>query len=343
MYELLVDIYTSLYFRSALARESILNSLSLQVKDYENNDIDNFLYDIKNDELLSVNLSESNKDTINTNMVKTSEYFSNIIKEAYCPLIKSLWAYQHRREIYVYPFDIMQFNDNQELISSMANYIKEQGTLNLTSEFFDCVVYISNSYYALKQINSIMITSTNAYDSAANYQLIDYLQVIIESYYKETNNVLIMDYNLLEKAITIIVNIENSLNLPKVFWLYYSNGHMMPTSNIKWLIKNVINKNFNRFIFSWSWKIRSLFVKLVLYTIYDRLKYVNGKYLNLDMLNKLMNKSEIDIDSPYKEQGIKEFNNLYDEYIQWKSAKQNNELIDYPMIFLPLARNDDLA
>ena len=66
----------------------------------------------------------------------------------------------------------MQFNDNQELISSMANYIKEQGTLNLTSEFFDCVVYISNSYYALKQINSIMITSTNAYDSAANYQLI---------------------------------------------------------------------------------------------------------------------------------------------------------------------------
>ena len=61
------------------------------------------------------------------------------------------------------------------------------------------------------------------------------------------------------------------------------------------------------------------------------------------MLNKLMNKSEINIDSPYKEQGIKEFNALYDEYIQWKSAKQNNEFIDYPMIFLPLARNDDLA
>ena len=75
MYELLVDIYTSLYFRSALARESILNSLSLQVKDYENNDIDNFLYDIKNDDLLRVNLSESKKDIINTNMVKNSEYF----------------------------------------------------------------------------------------------------------------------------------------------------------------------------------------------------------------------------------------------------------------------------
>ena len=343
MYEWLVDIYTSMYFRSAMARESILNSMSSQVKDYENNDIDNFLYDIKNDNLLSVNLLDSNKDTINTNMVKTSEYFSNIIKEAYCPLIKNIWLYQHKQNIYVYPFDIMQFSDNQELISTMANHIKEQGTLNLTSEFFDSVVYISSSYYALKQINSIMITSTNAYDSAANYQLIDYLQYIIESYYKETNNILIMDYNLLEKAITIIVSIENSLNLPKVFWLYYSNGHMMPTSNIKWLIKNVINKNFNRFMFSWSWKIRSLFVKLVLYTIYDRLQYINGKYLNLDMLNKLMNKSEINIDSPYKEQGIKEFNALYDEYIQWKSAKQNNEFIDYPMIFLPLARNDDLA
>lgn len=343
MYEWLVDIYTSLYFKSSLARESILNSMSSQVKDYENNNIDYFLYDIKNDNLLNIYLLDSTKDTINTNMVKTSEYFSNIIKEAYCPLIKSIWLYQYKQNIYVYPFDIMQFNDNQELISTMANHVKEQGTLNLTTEFFDSVVYISSSYYALKQINSIMITSTNAYDSAANYQLIDYLQYIIESYYKETNNVLIMDYNLLEKAITIIVNIENSLNLPKVFWLYYSNGHMMPTSNIKWLIKNVINKNFNRFMFSWSWKIRSLFVKLVLYTIYDRLQYINGKYLNLDMLKKLMSKSDINIDSPYKEQGIKEFNNLYDEYIQWKSAKQNNELIDYPMIFLPLARNDDLA
>ena len=109
-----------------------------------------------------------------------------------------------------------------------------------------------------------MITSTNAYDSAASYLLIDYLQYIIDAYYKETNNFLIMDYNLIEKAITIIVNIENSLNLPKVFWLYYCDGHLMPTSNIKWLIKNVINKNFSRYIFSWSWKIRSLFVKLVL-------------------------------------------------------------------------------
>ena len=343
MHEPLVDIYTSLYFKSAMARESLLNSISSQVKDYENNAIDHFLYDIKSDDLLSVHLSDSNKDTINTNMVKTSEYFSNIIKEAYCPLIKSIWSYQHKKNIYKYPFDIMQFNDNQELITTMANYIKEKGTLNLTPEFFDCVVYISGSFFALKQINSIMITLTNAYESAANYQLIDYLQFIIDSYYKETNNVLIMDYTLIEKAITIIVNIENSLNLPKVFWLYYSTGHMMPTSNIKWLIKNVINKNFNKFIFSWSWKIRSLFVKLVLYTIYDRLKYVNGKYLKLDMLNKLMNKSDIDIDSIYKEQGIKEFNSLYDEYIQWKSAKQNNEFIDYPMIFLPLAKNDDLA
>ena len=343
MYENLVDIYTSLYFRNAMVRESLLNSISLQVKDYENNAIDYFLYDIKNDELLNVYLSDSNKDTLNTNMIKTSQYFSNIVKEAYIPLIKNIWNYQYKQKIYAYPFDIMVFNDNQEIISTMANYIKEQGTINLPNEFFDSISYISSSYFALKRINSIMITSTNAYDSAACYLLIDYLQYIIDAYYKETNNFLIMDYNLIEKAITIIVNIENSLNLPKVFWLYYCDGHMMPTSNIKWLIKNVINKNFSRYIFSWSWKIRSLFVKLVLYTIYDRLKYVNGKYLNLDLLKKLMDKSDINVDTNYKEQGIKEFNALYEEYIQWKSAKQNNEFIDYPMVFLPLARNDDIA
>ena len=55
-----------------------------------------------------------------------------------------------------------------------------------------------------------------------------------------------------------------------------------------------------------------------------------------------MNKDDIEIDSPYKEQGIKEFNTLYEEYIQWKSAKQNNDNIDYPIIFLPLAKQDDL-
>ena len=343
MYENLVDIYTSLYFRNAMVSESLLNSLSLQVKDYENNSIDYFLYDIKNDELLNVFLSESNKDSINTNMVKTSNYFSNIVKEAYIPIIRNIWNYQYKQKLNLYPFDIMQFNDNQDIVSTMANFIKEQGTINLSNDFFETVLYIANSYFALKRINSIMITSTNAYDPGANYSLIEYLQTIIDGYYKETKYYLIMDYTLIEKAITIIVNIENSLNLPKVFWLYYSVGHMMPPSNIKWLIKNIINKNFTKYIFSWSWKIRSLFVKLVLYTIYDRLKYVNGKYLNLELLKKLMDKSDIDIDTIYKEQGIKEFNALYDEYIQWKSAKQNNEFIDYPMIFLPLAKNDDLA
>lgn len=342
MYEPLVDIYTSLYFRNAMTREALLNSLSLQVKDYEYNLIDEFLYDIKYDNNLSLYLTESIKDTLNTNMVKTSEYFSNIVQEAYCLLIKNIWSYQKRQKIYFFPFDIMQFNDNQELVSTMANYVKEKGILNLTTDFFDSVNYISSSYLALKRINSIMITSTNAYDSASIYQLFEYLQYIIELYYKETQIILIMDYNLIEKAISIIVNIENSLNLPKVLWLYYCNGHMMPTSNIKWLIKNVINTNFVNFTFSWSWKIRSLFIKLVLYTIYDRLKYVNGKYLDIKMLKQLMDKKDVEIDSLYKEQGIKDFNNIYDEYEKWKSISESNGYTDYPIIFLPLAKNDNI-
>ena len=75
MYEALVDIYTLLYFRNAMTREALLNSLSLQVKDYESNIINEFLYDIKYDDSLSLYLLESTKDTLNTNMVKTSEYF----------------------------------------------------------------------------------------------------------------------------------------------------------------------------------------------------------------------------------------------------------------------------
>ena len=342
MYEPLVDIYISLYFRNAMAREALLNSLSFQVKDYEPNIINEFLYDVKYDDSLSLYLSELTKDSLNTNMVKTSEYFSNIVQEAYCLLIKNIWAFQYRQKIYYFPFDIMQFNDNQELVSSMANYVSKKGLLNLTTDFFDSVNYISSSYSALKRINSIMITSTNAYDSASIYQLLEYLQYIIESYYKDTQNILIMDYNLVEKAVNIIVTIENSLNLPKVLWLYYCNAHMIPASNIKWLIKNVINSNFENFTFSWSWKIRSLFIKLVLYTIYDRLKYLNGKYLDLSMLKELINKKDVEVDTPYKEQGIKDFNNIYDEYSQWKSISEKNGYTDYPIIFLPLAKNDNI-
>ena len=342
MYEALVDIYTALYFRNAMTREALLNSLSLQVKDYESNIINEFLYDIKYDDSLSLYLLETTKDTLNTNMVKTSEYFSNIIEEAYCLLIKNIWNYQYKQKMYFFPFDIMEFNDNQELVSTMANYVKKNGILNLTTDFYDSVNYLSSSYSALKRINSIMITSTNAYDSASIYQLLEYLQYIMELYYKDTQNILIMDYNLIEKAISIIVNIENSLNLPKVFWLYYCNGHMMPASNIKWLIKNIINANFENFIFNWSWKIRSLFIKLVLYTIYDRLKYINGKYLDLGMLKELMDKNDIEIDSPYKEQGIKDFNNIFEEYNQWKSISKKNDYSDYPIIFLPLAKNDNI-
>jgi hypothetical protein len=251
MYEPLVDIYTSLYFRNAMIREALLNSLSLQVKDYESNIINEFLYDVKYDDSLSLYLMESTKDNL-TNMVKTSEYFSNIIQEAYYLLIKNIWNYQYKQKIFVFPFDIMQFNDNQELVSTMAKYVKKNGILSLTTDFYDSVNYLSSSYSALKRINSNMITSTNAYDSASIYQLLEYLQYIIELYYKDTQNILIMDYSLVEKAISIIVNIENSLNLPKVFWLYYCNGHMIPASNIKWLIKNVINVNFVNFTFNLS-------------------------------------------------------------------------------------------
>lgn len=342
MYETLVDIYTTLYFRNAMVREALLNSLSSQVKDYESNKIDEFLYDIKFDDNLSMYLSESTKDTLNTTMVKTSEYFSNIVQEAYCLLIKNIWDHQFRLGLYAFPFDIMQFNDNQELVSTMANFVKDKGILNLGTIFFDSAYYLSGSYFGLKRINSIMITSTNAYDSASIYQLLDYLQYIIELYYKSTKNILIMDYNLIEKAISIIVNIENSLNLPKVFWLYYSNAHMMPTSNIKWFVKNIVNPNFQNFTFSWSWKIRSLFIKLVLYTLYDRLKSVSLKYLEMNMLRELMEKQDVYIDSPYKEQGIKDFKNIYEEYNQWKSISSKNEGVEYPIIFLPLAKNDNI-
>ena len=110
-----------------------------------------------------------------------------------------------------------------------------------------------------------MITSTNAYDAPSIYQLIEYFQYIIENYNKEYKRTMIMDFELFEKAIQIIVSIENSLTLPKVFWLYYCNGHIMPISNMKWFIKNVINPNMTKYIFSWSWKIRHMFDKLILY------------------------------------------------------------------------------
>ena len=345
-YNHLVGIYVTLYFRNAMIRESILNSISLQVKDYEMNPIDSFLYETKYDDLInrsSEYLTDKTKDNINTNMVKTSEYFSNIIKEGYKLFIHKIFEYQNKQGLTTFPYDITLFNDNQILIGSLANYIKSTGVMNLDNDFNETVCLLYNSFFALKRINSIMITTINAYDSNCIYRLIDYLQNITEAYYKNENNILIMDYKFIEKAITIIVEIENSLNLPKIFWLYYCNGHCIPASNIKWLIKNVINPNMEKFLFSWSWKIRSLFMKLVLYILYDRLKYVNGKYLELGLIKKLMDKSNSDIkDSTYKEQGIKDFNAVYEEYLAWKKSTAGGGEANYPIIILNLAKNETI-
>jgi hypothetical protein len=338
----LIELFSRLYFTKKIFRDIILTTLNGHEYNFNirENLINNnfFLYDEINDNKLNDYLNKSTKKYFN-NYMNQENYFNRVTFDNY-RLFKSILSIMNDINICQYPLGFTLFNDNLNILSIMQRDINdskyEKNEINkLTNDFYECAMLLSNCYFSISFISNTLIEATNGHNPTAVYTLFIYFKSLFDYYHSASNLKLVMDYSIFEKATFLLTENEDSISLPRLFWFYYCCGYMMPTSNLKWFIVNIINKNFNKFCFHWSFTIRQVFFKLALFIFSDRLKDEEGKLFKAQNLDYFKNQNTQNIiNDPYKNEAIKDFNAINKEYKDWLESKEllNGE---YPMFLLP--------
>ena len=342
----LIELYSRLYFQKKYFRQAILCTLNKDEYKFNEDKYkdDIFLYDTLNDDKLNSYLSSDTMKYINK-FLKSKEYFNNVRYDIY-KIIKRIIAFINEANINQYPLDFIIFFDNFNILRIMERDIKEQkydkpDKIKLSDDFYESLMLLSYSYLSISILNNTLIRSTNGHNPNAVYVLFIYFKSLFD-YYNLTGNKLIMDYSMLELASQLLTENEDSLSLPRLFWFYYCCGHMMLSGNLKWFIINIVNRKFDKFAYHWSFTIRQVFFKLVLFIINDRLKNEEGKFFMKEKLNPFIYRNNNNNSlNPYIGEAYKDFDTIKKEYDEWNKNKANNNFNnDYPIFFLPAPINN---
>ena len=341
----LIELFSRLYFQKSIFRKIILNTLCRQNIIFTNNELltqnNIYLYDIINDEKLNRYLNKDTQKLIR-NFQNNRDYFNNSNFDNY-RLVKKILSFINDININQYPFDFTLFNDNVNILDIMERDISllKSEKYTLSNDFYESLMLLSNSIVSISNINNALIKNTNGHNANAVYTLFIYFKSLFDYYSSSSNCKLIMDYTVFESACQLLAQNEDSLSLPRLFWLYYCCSETMLSPNIKWFIVNIVNKYFDKFAFHWSFTIRQVFFKLSLFILYDKLQYEEGELFRKDKLFLFINKNINNPNNVYTKEAYKDFDTIYKEYKDWLGTKKDNESDGYPIFFLPapLANN----
>ena len=341
----LLELFSRLYFQKKYLRHAILNTLNGQKYQIYKNDTPNlndiFLYDIINDEKLDEYLNNNTKESIN-NFLMNKDYFK-VITFDYYRLLKLIMTHINETNINQYPLDFTLFSDNLNILQIIKEDINELKSDNynrnkFNKDFYESLMFLSDSYYAISEVNNSLIQATNGHNAYAVYTLFVYFKSLLDYYYSANNNTkLIMDYSMLELASEKLTENENSQSLPRLFWFYYCCSHMILSGNLKWFIVNIINKYFDKFVFHWSFTIRQVFFKLSVFIFCIRLKDAEGKLFKKEKLKPFATGDMGSIpENLYKIESYKDFNVINKEFNIWSNGGGGKNIEEYPIFDLPI-------
>ena len=195
---------------------------------------------------------------------------------------------------------------------------------------------LSNSFVSISNVSNALIKATNGHNQTAVYTLLIYYKSIFDYYISASNCKLIMDYNVFEKACKLLVENEDAISLPRLFWLYYCCSDAILTPNLKWFIVNLVNTNFDKFAYHWSFTIRQVFFKLIIFIINTKLKNEEGQLFKKEKMATFTNNYSPNalnsMSNPYIKESYKDYKTIEKEYNDWLARKTDNE---YPVFFLP--------
>ena len=341
--EILIELYSKLYFKKRYLRKLMLSTLSGKDYIFKQLSSETLLYDEINDEKLNKYLSENVKESINQ-FCKNSANINNFQFDIY-RLFKRIISILKDSNIMVYPLDYSLFYDNVYIIGAIQNEIYahkyENNNINnnkqsLSNDFYETLMFFSNSYSAISTVNNSLIQSTNAHDQYAIYTLFIYFKSLFDYHSSITDSKPIFDYSSLELASEILAKDADSVSLPRLFWFYYSCHDSILSGNLKWFIIHIVNKNFDRFAYHWSFTIRQVYFKLIIFVLTDKIKNKEGQFFNKQKINPFLNKSLNIKQSPYIYEANKDFDIIRREFNVWVDRRAKNPNSEFPVFNLPL-------
>ena len=338
--EVLLELFSRLYFRKKYLRKVMLTTLLRNEYNFKDLNCDALLYDEINDEKLNTNYLRDNTIDMMVNYCKINENFNNLQFDIF-RLFKRIISIFKEAYIWLYPLDFKLFYDNEcimraieyEIISHKSDIVNKP---QLNNDFYETLMLFSNSYVAISRINNCLIKSTNAHNQYAIYTLFIYFKSLLDYHHSLTDTKLIFDYKLLEAASQILATDADSVSLPRLFWFYYSCHQLLLTGNLKWFIIHIINKNFDRFAFHWSFTIRQVYFKLIIFVLIDKIKNKEGRFFNKDKITPFINRSLNVNSNPYIYQANKDFDSIRREFNVWVDRRVKDPKSDFPVFNLPL-------
>jgi len=340
--DILIELFSRLYFKKAYFRRIMLSTLSGEKYIYNENNIDfdydRFLFDDINDEKLNRYISDDTRSLFK--QFSQNESILKNIKFSKYKLFKRIISTLNDKTIYKYPFEFSLFNNIESIIYILIKEIELQKLeiINkppLSNEFYEMLMLFSNSYDSITKLNDTLIKSTNAHNQYGIFILYIYFNKLLEYHQTLTNSKLIFNYTFFEKASEIIVKDEDSVSLPRLFWFYYTCYNLLLSGNLKWFVAQIVNKNFDKFAYHWSFTIRQVYFKLLVYLISDKLKDKGGRLFNQQKLNQFRSRNSINYQQKlYTFEAMKDYDSICKEYNIWRSSRRS-ENDDLPVFFLP--------
>jgi len=335
----LIELYSRLYFRKKYFRKAMLSTLTGMEYDFKTLNCDYLLYDEINDEKLNEYLS-SNTTNLIKQYCRKKENFINLKFDIF-RIFKRIISNLRDANVWVYPLDFTLFYDNEYIMKVIESEIRAHKFENinkppLNNDFYESLMLFSDSYYAISSINNCLIQSTNAHNQFAVYTLFVYFKSLLDYHYSLTNSKLLFDYSLLERASEILADDADSVSLPRLFWFYYSCHQLLYSNNLKWFIIHIINKNFDRFAYHWSFTIRQVYFKLIIFVLIDKIKNKEGMFFNKQKINPFLNRTLNVNSSPYIYQANKDFETIRKEFNVWVERRARDPYAEFPVFNLPL-------
>ena len=338
--DIIIEIISKLYFRKRYLRKVMLSTLSginYEFKVFFTGD--NLIYDEINDDKLNAYLKNDTIEKIE-DFCKNKDILNKISFDKY-KLFKRIVAFLKDAGAWEYPLDFILFHDNVYILEAIIEEFKirrldSNNKQPLNNNFYETIMLFSNSYAAITNVNNNLIQNINAHNQYAICALFIYLKSLLDYHYSLTNTKLIFDYTSLEKASDILIKDADSVSLPRLFWFYYSCYNLVLPGNLKWFIIHMINKNFKKFAYHWSFTIRQVYFKLILFVLVDRIKNAEGKFFNKQYIDPFI-KRNLNVNSnPYILQASKDFETIRKEYKMWADRAGRDPKAELPTFNLPL-------